>query len=138
MKSVFQIDTGLSGASVTFFKQLKDMVTEVKPMNDKKVNAIELVIFKPKTRVDHGEVKNSMESLNPILKSYQGFIHRQLAKSSDGRWVDLVFWETMEDAKFAADDIMKNETAARVFEVIDEEEMSFFHFKPVSQFSRNE
>lgn len=38
----------------------------------------------------------------------------------------------MDDAKFAADDIIKQKEAAKAFEVIDEKEMEVFYFEPVS------
>lgn len=101
-------------------------------MNPKKAKAIELVLFKPKPGVSAGEVKTSLTSLSSILKSYDGFVSRQLAAGKDEQWMDLVFWESMEDAKFAAEDVLKNEEAIKAFGVIDEKEMSFFHFEPVS------
>lgn len=102
-------------------------------MNLKNVKAIELVLFKPKPGVRSEEVKSSLTSLNSILKSYNGFVGRQLAVEKENQWMDLVFWERMENATFAAEDILKNETAKKAFEVIDEREMNFFHFEPVSQ-----
>lgn len=72
-------------------------------------------------------------SLNSILKSYDGFISRQLAVGEKNQWMDLVFWENMENATFAAEDVLKDEMAQKAFQVIDESEMNFFHFEPVSQ-----
>lgn len=102
-------------------------------MNLKNVKAIELVLFKPKSGLSADEVKNSLTSLNSALKSYDGFVSRQLAVGKENQWMDLVFWESMEQAAFAAEDVLKNETAKKAFEVIDEREMNFFHFEPVSQ-----
>lgn len=101
-------------------------MTEYKTMDNNGGKAIELVIFTSKAGLGENEVRDSLESLNPILASYKGFQKRQLALNDDGYWMDLVFWETMEDAKFAADDIMKQEQAIKVFEVIDEEKIQFF------------
>lgn len=101
-------------------------------MNFKNVKAIELVLFKPKPGVSADEVKTSLTSLNSVLKSYDGFVSRQLAAGKDERWMDLVFWESIDDAKFAAEDVLKKEEAIKAFGVIDEREMNFFHFEPVS------
>lgn len=107
-------------------------------MYDNKERAIELVIFRSKTDYSKEEVRMSLESLNPVLATYKGFLKRQLALNENDHWMDLVFWETMEDARFAADNIMKQEQAIKAFDVIDEKEMQFFHFTPVSDFSINE
>ncbi|MDX1642607.1 MAG: hypothetical protein R3220_12965 [Balneolaceae bacterium] len=107
-------------------------------MKLKNVNAIELVLFKPKPSVSEDEVKNSLTSLNSVLQSYDGFIARQLAKGKEDQWMDLVFWESMQDASFAAEDVLKNEKAIKAFEVIDERQMNFFHSEPVSQIFKHE
>lgn len=108
------------------------LTAEELTMNTKNAKAIEWVIFKPNPKITVEEVRESLESLNPILKSYKGFLGRQLASGNDGQWMDLVFWETIGDAKFAADNILKNEKAGKAFGVIDETEMQFFHFEPVT------
>lgn len=102
-------------------------------MDTQNIKAIELVIFKAKPGFSLDKVKTSLLSLNPILESYKGFISRKLALSKENQWMDLVYWESMEDATFAADDVMKNENAIKAFEVIDKQEMSFFHFDPISE-----
>jgi heme-degrading monooxygenase HmoA len=108
-------------------------------MNNSKTNAIELVIFKTKPEFDQKDVKASLESLTAIVSNYKGFISRQLAKNEEGKWMDLVFWESMEDAKAAADEIMKLESAQKAFSVIDEQTMEFYHFDPISRYPvRNE
>lgn len=107
-------------------------------MNLKNAKAIELVLFKPKPGISADEVKDSLTSLNSVLESYDGFVSRQLAEGKENQWMDLVFWETIEHAKFAAEDVTKNENAIKAFGVIDEKEMSFFHFEPVSQTFRYE
>jgi len=32
-----------------------------------------------------------------------------LAQNKEGKWMDLVFWESMEDAQVAAEEVMKLE-----------------------------
>lgn len=95
------------------------------------VSAVELVIFKPKRDVNEQKVQKAMESLNTIITEFDGFRNRTLAKNKDGVWMDLIFWETMEDAKSASEKIMDNEEASTAFKVIDRKEMQFYHFEPV-------
>lgn len=102
-------------------------------MENRKINAIELVIFKTKPEFDPTHVKASLESLSDIVSTYKGFISRQLAKNDEGKWMDLIFWESMEDAKAAADDIMKLEAAQKAFSMIDEQKMELYHFNPINK-----
>lgn len=99
-------------------------------MKNKPIKAIELVIFEARPEFNQQEVKSSLELVNSILTSYKGFISRRLARNEDGQWMDLVLWESMEDAKAAADDIMKQKIAQEAFSVIDEQTMEFYHFAP--------
>ena len=103
-------------------------------MENSTKNAIEVVIFKTKPEFDQQQEKASLDSLNSIVGARKGFISRQLARSEDGKWMDLIFWESMEDAKAAADDIMKLESAQKAFSVIDEQTMDFYHFDPVTRY----
>lgn len=107
-------------------------------MDTRNTKAIELVLFRPKSTFSIDEVKRSLESLDEILSSYKGFLKRHLAVSGNGQWMDLVLWESMDDAKFAADDILKNEKAIEAFSVIDQNEMQFFHFEPLNRTNLHE
>lgn len=106
-------------------------------MSNAQAKAIELVIFKPKADVTTKETKTALESLTPILKTYNGFISREIGMDENNKWMDLVFWETMEDAKSAAEAVMEDETVIRAFEVIDKQEMAFYHFKSASELPDN-
>ncbi|MTI86934.1 MAG: hypothetical protein FH748_03080 [Balneolaceae bacterium] len=101
----------------------------------KNIETIELVLFKALADNTEEEVRSSLESLNPILSSYKGFVSRKIALSDSGQWMDLVHWESLEDAKHASDDIMKKEEALKAFSVIDQDTMQFLHLKPQSSFS---
>lgn len=103
-------------------------------MNTINKTAIELVIFKAKSTCNAEEVLKAMESLNPILKQYNSFIKRNLALSEDGFWTDIVYWDSIEEAKQADKNIMQNEVALKAFAVIDEKQMQFYHFTLAGEF----
>jgi len=93
-----------------------------------KAKAIELVIFKFKSGIDDQKALEVFTALNEILKTYIGFVSRQFAKATDDTWMDMVYWESIEHAKTAADDIMKNPKAVELFGYMDETKMNFYHF----------
>jgi heme-degrading monooxygenase HmoA len=92
--------------------------------------AIEAVLFKAKTQFTDEQVIQMLTSLNPLLQGFPGFISRQLSKDESGQWLDLVYWESMEQARQAADQVMQMEEATHAFGVIDERNMSMYHFTP--------
>lgn len=95
--------------------------------------AIELVIFKFKTGVDDQKALEVFAALNEILNTYQGFVNRQFAKAIDDTWMDMVYWESMEHAKTAAENIMKDPKALVLFGYMDETKMSFYHFSLIAE-----
>lgn len=105
-------------------------------MNTTNKPAIEMIIFKAKSTYTTEEVLKVMQSLNPVLKQYSGFIKRNFALSEDDFWTDIVYWESMQDAKHAAKDIMQNEVALKAFAVIDEKQMQFYHFTLADEFKK--
>jgi len=91
---------------------------------------IEAVLFKTKPQFTDEQVIQMLTSLNPLLQHFAGFISRQLSKDDSGQWLDLVYWESMEQARQAAGQVMQREEAMYAFQVIDERNMSMYHFIP--------
>lgn len=40
-------------------------------------------------------------AVDSILEGYDGFVARHLARNDDGSWVEVVYWETLEDGEAA-------------------------------------
>lgn len=99
-----------------------------------KVGAIELVLFKFKAGVAEADGVKAMESLNGFVSQQKGFISRKFSKKEDGSWVDLVFWQTMEDARKASELVMQSPLCVEAFKVIDDANMQFMHATPVLEF----
>ena len=92
--------------------------------------AIEAVLFKTKSQFTDEQVIQSLAALNPILARFPGFISRQISKDQSGQWMDLVYWESMDQAKEAARQVMQSAEAVQAFQVIDESNMMMYHFTP--------
>jgi len=60
---------------------------------------IEIFQFKTKPEFRDEEVlAASQEANNNFLCKQKGYVSQELAKSSEGKWVDSTRWETLEDA----------------------------------------
>lgn len=72
----------------------------------------------------------SLEALNDIVKELKGFKARDYYYSEESqRWFDFIIWERLEDAQAASKQIMSNPKALEIFALMDEQTMSFSHYK---------
>ncbi len=93
---------------------------------------VEVVLFKPAPEVSEADVLKTTAMMQTKVMTMPGYIDRQLLKNSDGQWVDLVWWESMEQAQSAAEAIMGDEDLAPYMFVFDNAEMTMFHLAPVA------
>lgn len=94
-----------------------------------KTNGItEAVVFKLKPEVNVNQAREALLAVTNIAKAQPGFIDRVLHFNADGYWLDLVKWETMEQAKQAAREVPKHPDAASAFAMIDGSSIQFYHF----------
>ncbi len=96
---------------------------------------IELVQFKAKSGVSDIEVlAASQEAHDGFLAKQRGYVSRELLKSSEGAWVDIVHWETMEDAQAAMDSFMGHPSTKKFGEVIDPSSIKMMHLKVAKKY----
>lgn len=89
---------------------------------------IELAQFKAKPGVSDEEVlAASQEAHDGFLAKQKGYVSRELTKSSEGEWVDIVHWETMEDAQAAMQNFMGSPSTKKFVEIIDDSSVKMMH-----------
>jgi len=91
----------------------------------------EIVVFKAQADVTTEQVLLSAQSIQSTLESYTGYISRDLIQADNDQWVDIVKWESLEDAQFAAEDIMSKPEAATFMTIIDTASINMMHGKLV-------
>jgi hypothetical protein len=97
-------------------------------------NVVEFVSFKLREGVSEHQFLEASDKCNVGFLSLQkGYIDRKLLKNDD-TWADLVLWETMEDAKSAADTAFQNLAAKSYFECIDENNCDMQHLAIVKNY----
>ncbi len=99
-----------------------------------KIGQIEIVIFNTKPGYSQEEARAALETLNECVLKFEGFLERKLAQNEKGQWIDIVYWQSKEQALLAAEQIMNDPKALEAFEVIEEEQMQMFHFTPISTY----
>jgi hypothetical protein len=83
---------------------------------------LELVVFKLAEGVPRERFLETVDGVSAWAREQPGFISRDLSYDAEGdRWVEVVWWRTMDDAHAAAERAMQSEACAPMFGLIEEE-----------------
>jgi hypothetical protein len=89
---------------------------------------LELVVFKLKDGTTRERFLGSVDAVSAWAQAQPGFLSRELSYDAEGdRWIEVVWWKTMDDAKAAAEVAMSSESCAPMFALIDEESTQMVH-----------
>jgi len=107
---------------------------------DRKGNTMVLETSRFKTRAgisDEQLVAASQEAHDGFLSTCKGLVSRELLKGDDGSWLDIVEFDSIDDAR-AAMAAFRGHPSTRAFEAaIDPETARMEHFEPVRRYGAN-
>jgi len=86
-------------------------------------NVIEIVKWKSAPSVTDQAMIEAALGLAPDLKSIGGFIDKTLYKNGD-EWVDIYYWETVEDAHLSNERMANKESLSKLFSLVQPETVS--------------
>jgi hypothetical protein len=93
---------------------------------------LELVVFQLREGTTREQLLGTVDAVSEWVGEQPGFIARELLDDAEGgRWIDLVWWNTLEDAQRAAERAMTSETCAPMFSLIDMDSTLMVHGVPV-------
>jgi hypothetical protein len=87
---------------------------------------LEIVTFRLKPGTEAGFVANN-GLMTDWLARQPDFLSRQLGRREDGVWVDVVRWQSLEQAKAAADRIMAEIGGSEAVQAIDPASVNMMH-----------
>jgi hypothetical protein len=91
---------------------------------------LELVVFRVKDGVTREQLVATSDTVSGWAQQQSGFVSRELSHDADSdRWIDIVRWRTIEDAKAAA--AMSSSSCAPMFALIDMDSTLMLHAEPV-------
>ena len=94
---------------------------------------LEVVVFKLNEGVSREQLLGTVDPVSRWAAEQPGFVSRELLHDATGdRWIDLVWWRSMEDAHAAAESAMTSEACAPMFSLIDEGATLMVHAEPVA------
>ena len=92
---------------------------------------LELVVFKLNEGVSRDEFLATNDTVSSWISRQPGFLSRDLSYDPEGdRWIDVLWWETMEDAAAAAELALSSESCAPMFSLIDMGSTLMLHGEP--------
>ena len=92
---------------------------------------LELVVYTLAEGVSRERFLDANDAASAWIGEQPGFVSRELVYDAEGnRWVDVVWWETGEDARTAAELSLTSESCAPMFSLIDLESALMLHGEP--------
>ncbi|HEX8597353.1 MAG TPA: hypothetical protein VF952_02445 [Chloroflexia bacterium] len=94
-------------------------------------HTLEAALFRLKAGTDEEAFLMASDGTMTALKGYSGFIRREVLKSDDGQWLDLIYWHSLEEAMSAAEQIISDPTCHPFLEMLDMGSITMLHLQPV-------
>jgi hypothetical protein len=89
---------------------------------------LELVVFKLRDGVTRDQLLGTADAVSAWAAEQPGFISRELSYDAEGdRWIDVIWWRTLQDAHAAAERALSSDRCAPMFSLIDEESTLMVH-----------
>lgn len=90
----------------------------------------EVVLFRLKADITDTDFLQEATIAQTWVEQQEGYLGRELLKTSDGQWLDTVRWTGIEVAENAAQEIMNTAHCVPFINMIDETSMQMWHFEP--------
>ncbi|HAV78387.1 MAG TPA: hypothetical protein DCX53_13650 [Anaerolineae bacterium] len=88
-------------------------------MKNKHNHTIEFAPFTLAEGVDEATLIAAADDLQKeFLSRQKGFIKRDLARLTDGKWADVIYWESRESVEQAMETAPENPAALRYFQLM--------------------
>lgn len=98
---------------------------------DQAPKVLELVVFKLRDGATRDHLLATVDAVSAWARRQPGFISRELSYDAEGdRWIEVIWWKTMEDAHAAAEQALSSESCTPMFALIDEESTLMAHGQP--------
>jgi hypothetical protein len=97
-------------------------------MESQSGKVLELVVFKLGEGATREQLLGTVDPVSSWIAQQPGFISRELSYDAEGdRWVDVIWWNSKEEAHAAGELAMSSESCAPMFALIDMESMLMIH-----------
>lgn len=99
-------------------------------MNTSRSHIVEVVLYRLRAGVSREAQINALQASQSELASLPGFIRREVLADSDGQWIELVYWQTMDEALNAINLVGDKPNLQQAFTLLDESSIRMLHMLP--------
>lgn len=96
----------------------------------KNAPVVEVVIFKANAGIQSEKVLEVAKGIHTWLEQADGYIRRELLQDGE-QWIDIVYWESREQALKASEELMITPEAGTFMSVLDSENITMLHLNQV-------
>jgi len=96
---------------------------------------LEIVHFRVKPGVSDEQVLAASTQTQEWISQCPGYLARELSKTTEGQWIDIVHWRTLAEAQAAAQQIMQEPCAAPFMALLDPTQVTFYHLEQQQAFA---
>ncbi|MBL8161968.1 MAG: hypothetical protein JNJ61_08280 [Anaerolineae bacterium] len=100
-------------------------------MQNSKGEVVELVLFKLNAGVSHEAFMGAVQATQQKIAQFKGFKRRQLLHNDEGQWVDVVWWNSLDEAMQAAESFSTDPELTAFGATLDVSSINMLHLKPV-------
>ena len=87
---------------------------------DTGTKVLELVVYQLHKGVSREQFLGTNDAVSSWIRQQPGFLSRELVYEAEGdRWVDVIWWETLEQAQAASERSMTSESCSPMFALIN-------------------
>jgi antibiotic biosynthesis monooxygenase (ABM) superfamily enzyme len=98
---------------------------------------LELVVYGLREGTAREQFLATNEVATRWMEQQPGFVSHELTHAEDGdRWIELVWWDSLEEAQAAASAAMSSEACAPMFGLIDMDSVLMLHGQPATDGAR--
>lgn len=91
-------------------------------------NIIEIVTFKLLPQSSHQALIDAAKQSQSVIADLPGFQYRSTSYNAEqDMWTDVVYWDSLDDAKSAGEKFMQCEECAPLLALIDPESVNMQH-----------
>ena len=94
---------------------------------------VKVIEYKLAKGADENAFLKASAALMPEIKTLKGFVRRELHKGEDGRWRDIVYWESRKDAAQSEIDIPTLPACVTCIAMMDHSGMTVTHFELIQK-----
>jgi antibiotic biosynthesis monooxygenase (ABM) superfamily enzyme len=92
---------------------------------------LELVVYQLHKGVSREQFLGTNHAVSSWIRQQPGFLSRELVYDAEGDgWVDVIWWQTLQQAQAASERSMTSESCAPMFALIDMESALMLHGIP--------